>query len=133
MPNDTRQWSGHPAIAGGAWRGKARDEIRSTGYVVDTLKVTSTLSTAGPVRSAASSRQPARSPTCRILPRCLHAARREPLYSVAPALNRSSPDGQLLGNRVGRLNFRNGRAAVGPIHVDPGREQTGRFWASLMR
>jgi ADP-ribosyl-[dinitrogen reductase] hydrolase len=36
-----RPWAGHPAIAaiaGGAWRGKSRDEIRSTGYVVDTLE-----------------------------------------------------------------------------------------------
>jgi ADP-ribosyl-[dinitrogen reductase] hydrolase len=36
-----RPWAGHPAIAaiaGGAWRGKSRDEIRSTGYVADALE-----------------------------------------------------------------------------------------------
>ncbi len=36
-----RAWDGHPAvaaIAAGSWRGKPRDEIRSTGYVVDTLE-----------------------------------------------------------------------------------------------
>ena len=36
-----RTWDGTPkveAIAVGAWRGKPRSEIRSTGYVIDTLE-----------------------------------------------------------------------------------------------
>ena len=36
-----RHWAGDPAIAalaGGAWRGKAQEEIRSSGYVVHTLE-----------------------------------------------------------------------------------------------
>lgn len=37
----TRTWSGDPVIAaigGGSWRQKSRDEIRSSGYVIDTLE-----------------------------------------------------------------------------------------------
>jgi ADP-ribosyl-[dinitrogen reductase] hydrolase len=37
-----RAWAGYPAVravAGGSWRNKTRDQIRSTGYVVDTLEV----------------------------------------------------------------------------------------------
>ncbi|WP_018046170.1 ADP-ribosylglycohydrolase family protein [Methylobacterium sp. 88A] len=37
----SRTWDGTPkvqAIAAGAWRGKPRSKIRSTGYVIDTLE-----------------------------------------------------------------------------------------------
>jgi ADP-ribosyl-[dinitrogen reductase] hydrolase len=36
-----RTWAGSPAVtalASGSWRGRAREEIRSTGYVIDTLE-----------------------------------------------------------------------------------------------
>lgn len=41
QPLRPRDFAGHPAIAAiasGAWREKSRDEIRSSGYVVDTLE-----------------------------------------------------------------------------------------------
>lgn len=33
-----RAWSGDPAIAAGSWRQKSRGQIRSSGYVIDTLE-----------------------------------------------------------------------------------------------